>query len=85
MFGIIQLIAMFFTDLTPLKQEDSELEDALRILGITKAPAVKAVKKFEAAIRKVMRTDSHTRNATKHLVSSPSLPDAHFDPVQYVR
>ena len=40
----IMLIAMVFTDLTPLKQEDSELEDALRILGITKAPAVKAVK-----------------------------------------
>ena len=67
-----------------VKEEKRVVQETCKILKIQFPPVLATnLKAFFRALQKAMATDTHIRNATKHMAPSPSLPNATFDPAQW--
>ena len=67
-----------------VKEEKRVVQETCKNLKIQFPPPLATnLKAFFKAVQKAMVNDTHTRNATKHLAPSPSLPNATFDPAQW--
>ena len=67
-----------------LQAEERQIREMLRGVSLSHSPAVQAAAAIRRRQIEDMRTDTHTRGATRNLPATPSLPDAALDPRQYI-
>jgi len=68
-----------------ISEEARELQSILVHLGIASSPAAQQAEALTAELLRLMSSDSHQLSSTRHLVASPSLPTAMYDPGAYLR
>jgi hypothetical protein len=65
-------------------QEQRELKDTLRELGISSSPAADMIARVHASIASAMAADSHVLCVTSSLHPSRSLPGAKYNPLEFL-
>ena len=61
-----------------------ELKAILEDLGLHSSRALQDAEQFRLKLQAAMSTDSHKKQATRHLHPSPCLLSAEYDPKRYL-